>query len=475
MFSPVKALNKIPADPKKIHLIAVCGTAMGALACMLKDLGYSVTGSDTAVYPPMSDFLKSSGIEILPGFDAAHIPADCDLVVVGNAVSIDNPECQEMMRRGLPYCSMPQALNGLVAPGRQVLMVAGTHGKTTTSSLLAWLLESAGRKPSFFIGGILKNFERNYQICAGDYLVVEGDEYDTAFFDKKSKFFHFNPARLILTVVEFDHADIFADFDAVKSAFAELMQKLEPNCRLLAHEGAVLNDMVSQTAAMVWRYGEDPANDWRLGEFSFSDGLARFEVWYQNELWRVFTAPLVGRHNLNNALACIAVAHSLGLTKDEIAAGLLSFQGVKRRQEVRGEKNGVIVLDDFAHHPTAVKATIEAVRAFYPQRRLVAVFEPRSNTSMRSVFQAEYARAFDAADMAVISDVPLKHKVPQGQLFSLAQLLEDLKARGRDAHVFDGPDAIVAFLSARLTPDTVVLIMSNGGFGGIHQKLLDAL
>ena len=475
MFSPVKALNTIPADPKKIHLIAVCGTAMGALACMLKDLGYHVTGSDTAVYPPMSDYLKNAGIEILPGFEAGHIPAGCDLVVVGNAVSIDNPECQEMMRRGLPYCSMPQALNALVARDRQVLMVAGTHGKTTTASLLAWLLENAGRKPSFFIGGILKNFDRNYQIGTGDYLVVEGDEYDTAFFDKKSKFFHFNPARLILTGVEFDHADIFADFDAVKNAFAELMQTLKPACRLEACEGAVLDELAAQTPAAVWRYGTSLANDWRLGAFSFSDGLAHFEVWYQNELWQAFTAPLVGEHNLTNALACIAVACSLGLTKAEIAAGLLSFRGVKRRQEVRGEKNGVIVLDDFAHHPTAVKATIEAVRAFYPQRRLVAVFEPRSNTSMRSVFQAEYAKAFDAADLAVISDVPLKHKVPQGQLFSLQQLLNDLKARGRDACVFDGPDAIVNFLSTSLTPNTVVLIMSNGGFGGIHQKLLNAL
>lgn len=475
MFSPVKALNTIPANPKKIHLIAICGTAMGALACMLKDLGHDVTGSDTAVYPPMSDFFTGSGIEIQPGFVPEHIPHDCDLVVVGNAVSVENPECQEMMRRGLPYCSMPQALNALVARGKQVLMVTGTHGKTTTSSLLAWLLESAGRKPSFFIGGILKNFERNYQIGAGDYLVVEGDEYDTAFFDKKSKFFHFNPARLILTSVEFDHADIFADFAAVRTAFSELMYKLEPECLLLAGEGAVLDELAGETQAKVWRYGVNFDSDWRLGAFSFSDGLARFEVWHAGELWHDFTAPLVGVHNLNNALACIAVAHSLGLSKEEIGGGLLSFQGVKRRQEVRGEKNGIVVLDDFAHHPTAVKATIEAVKLFYPQRRLVAVFEPRSNTSMRSIFQQEYAGAFDAADMAVISDVSLKHKVPQGQLFSIAQLLDDLKKRGRDAYMFAGPDAIVDFLVERLEPDTVVLIMSNGGFGGIHQKLLNAL
>lgn len=475
MLSPLKALNKIPPDVKKIHLIAICGTAMGALACMLKDLGYTVSGSDSAVYPPMSDFLANAGIELRQGFTAGHIPADCDLVVVGNAVSIDNPECQETIRRGLPYCSMPQALNALAANGRQVLMVAGTHGKTTSTALLAWLLESSGQNPSFFIGGILKNFGGNYQIGSGDYLVVEGDEYDTAFFDKKSKFFHFNPARLILTSVEFDHADIFTDFAAVKSAFSELMQKLEPNCRLLACEGPVLNELAAQTTAKVWRYGESPDNDWRLGAFSFSDGLARFEVWHQGDLWHTFSAPLAGRHNLVNALACIAVACSLGLTKAEIAAGLLSFRGVKRRQEVFGEKNGIIVLDDFAHHPTAVKATIEAIRAFYPGRRLVAVFEPRSNTSMRSIFQAEYARAFDLADMAVISDVPLKHKVPPGQLFSLTQLADDLRARGRDAHVFDGPDAIVAFLRARLEPGAVVLIMSNGGFGGIHQKLLDAL
>lgn len=475
MLSPLKDLNTIPPDVKKIHLIAICGTAMGALACMLKDLGYDVSGSDSAVYPPMSEFLENAGIELRQGFSAGHIPADCDLVVVGNAVSIDNSECQETIRRGLPYCSMPQALNALAANGRQVLMVAGTHGKTTSTALLAWLLESAGRNPSFFIGGILKNFGRNYQIGSGDYLVVEGDEYDTAFFDKKSKFFHFNPASLIVTSMEFDHADIFADFEAVKSTFTELMQKLEPNCRLLICEGPALDELAARTAAKVWRYGESAANDWRLGAFSFSDGLACFEVWYQGDLWHTFTAPLAGRHNLANALACIAVACSLGLTKAEISAGLLSFRGVKRRQEVLGEKNGIIVLDDFAHHPTAVKATIEAIRAFYPERRLVAVFEPRSNTSMRNVFQAEYARAFDLADMALISDVPLKHKVPPGQLFSLTQLADDLRARGCDAHVFDGPDAIVTFLSTRLAPNTVVLIMSNGGFGGIHQKLLKAL
>lgn len=475
MLSPLKTLNKIPPDVKKIHLIAICGTAMGALGCMLKDLGYVVSGSDTAVYPPMSDFLENAGIELRQGFNAGHIPADCDLVVVGNAVSIDNPECQETIQRALPYCSMPQALNALVTNGRQVLMVAGTHGKTTSTALLAWLLESAGRNPSFFIGGILKNFGRNYQIGTGDYLVVEGDEYDTAFFDKKSKFFHFNPARLIVTSMEFDHADIFADFEAVKSAFTELMQKLESHCRLLLCEDPALDELAGHTAAKVWRYGESINNDWRLGAFNFSDGLAHFEVWCKDAQWHTFSAPLAGRHNLINALACIAAASSLGLTKAEIAAGLLSFRGVKRRQEVFGEKNGIIVLDDFAHHPTAVKATIEAIRAFYPVRRLVAVFEPRSNTSMRSVFQAEYAKAFDAADMAVISDVPLKHKVPPGQLFSLTQLVDDLRTRGRDAHVFDGPDAIVAFLSARLEPGAVVLIMSNGGFGGIHQKLLDAL
>lgn len=475
MLSPVKALNIIPANPKNIHLIAVCGTAMGALACMLKELGHNVTGSDTAVYPPMSDYLQNAGINILPGFAAEHIPANCDLVVVGNAVSIDNPECQETLRRGLAYCSMPQALNGLVAQNRKVLMVAGTHGKTTTASLLAWLLEKAGREPSYFIGGILKNFERNYQISAGEYLVVEGDEYDTAFFDKKSKFFHFNPLRLILTGVEFDHADIFSDFNAVKTAFDELLRKLEPGCLLLAAQSQVLDELKANTKAHVWRYGESPHNDWRLGECSFSDGLAHFEVWFHGAWWHTFSAPLMGRHNLNNALACIATAASLGLSKSEIAEGLLSFKGVKRRQEIRGEKNGVIVLDDFAHHPTAVKATIEAVRAFYPNRTLTAVFEPRSNTSMRNVFQHEYAMAFDAADMAIISDVPLKHKVPSAELFSLGQLLNDLKARKVNAYVFEGPDAIVAFLQKQLKPNSVVLVMSNGGFGNIHQKLLNAL
>lgn len=475
MLTPVKALNKIPENPVKIHLIAVCGTAMGALACMLKELGYTVTGSDAAVYPPMSDYLRAAGIEILEGFAPEHIPVDCDLVVVGNAVSVNNAECQETMRRGLPYCSMPQALNKLAAKNKQVLMVSGTHGKTTTSSLLAWLLQSAGRNPSFFIGGILNNFNRNYQIGAGEYLVVEGDEYDTAFFDKKSKFFHFNPARLILTGIEFDHADIFADLDAVKAAFGGLLQKLEPDCLLLAGQGPAVNQLLPQTQAKVWRYGTNINGNWRLGAYSFANGLAGFEVWFKDALWHTFKAPLVGEHNLVNALACIAVAHSLGLSTNEIAAGLLSFKGVKRRQEVRGEKNGVIVIDDFAHHPTAVKATINAVKAFYPGKTLAAVFEPRSNTSMRSVFQQDYAQAFENADFTVISDVPLKHKVPPGQLLQINRLVDDLKAQGQKAYALDGPDAIVDFLKPRLKPNTVVLIMSNGGFGGIHEKLLNAL
>lgn len=475
MLTPQQALNVIPNHVKNIHLIAVCGTAMGALACMLKDKGYVVSGSDISIYPPMSDFLQNIGIEILEGFAPEHIPADCELVVVGNAVSVGNAECQEMIRRDLCYCSMPQALNLLVAPDKQVLMVAGTHGKTTTSSLLAWLLESAGLQPSFFIGGILKNFARNYQLGAGPYIVVEGDEYDTAFFDKKSKFFHFDPARLILTSVEFDHADIFADFAAVRAAFSELMAKLGSDCLVLGGEGPALDDLLPETRARVLRYGVQAQADWRLGAFSFSGGLAHFEVWHQGKLWYNFHAPLVGEHNLTNVLACIAVAESLGLSREQIAHGLLSFAGVKRRQEVRGTKNGVIVLDDFAHHPTAVKATVQAVRAFYPAKRLVAVFEPRSNTSMRSVFQAEYAGAFDAADLTVISDVPLKHKVPPGQLFSVKQLVSDLRSRGLDAHLFPGAAAIVAFLKAQLESDTVVLVMSNGGFDNIHQCLLDAL
>jgi len=466
----------IPSRIRSVHLIAVCGTAMGALAVMLKELGLAVSGSDRNVYPPMSTFLERHGIEVMNGFAAEHLQHRPDLVVVGNAVTRDNPEAQAMREKGFCFCSLPEALNHFAAAGKETLLVAGTHGKTTTSALLAWLLQQAGLDPSFMIGGIVQNFNGNYQLGAGRFFVVEGDEYDTAYFDKGPKFLHFRPMAAAVTSVEFDHADIYRDLAHVKSAFRRFIDRMPPASLLAAYDddpnlAALLNQ---GCPCQVVRYGQRPDSLWRLGRVVPQAPLTRFEVWQGDDRFGVFETRLIGMHNLRNALAAIVLAHRAGVGREALAAGLRSFVGVKRRQEVRGQKGGVTVIDDFAHHPTAVRETVQAVKRFYPSR-LVAVFEPRTNTSMRDVFQETYASCFDQADLVCIRQPALLAKIPEGQRFSSARLVADLRARGREAHFFEDTDQILTFLKERLRPQDVVLIMSNGGFDNIHARLLDQL
>jgi UDP-N-acetylmuramate: L-alanyl-gamma-D-glutamyl-meso-diaminopimelate ligase len=469
-------LNTIPADARRVHLIAACGTAMGALACMLKDLGFDVTGSDQKIYPPMSRFLAERGVRMFDGFRPENLAHRPDLVVVGNAVPRTNPEAVELERLRLPFCSMPQAVNHFIAAGRRALMVVGTHGKTTTSALLAWLLHSAGRDPSFVIGGIVTGFGSNYRVGRGGEIVLEGDEYDTAFFDKGPKFLHYRPAVTVLTGIEFDHADIYRDLEHVKSAFRRLVSGLSGDSLLVAFDrDANVDAVIGDTPARVLRYGREPESDWRLGEVAASAPWTRFEVLKDGAFYATFRTRMIGTHNLLNALADIGVADHLGLSVAAIGSGLETFSGVRRRQEVRGEARGIVVIDDFAHHPTAVRETIAAVRSSYPGRRLVAVFEPRTNSSMRRVFQAAYAESFDRADLICIRRPSMLEKVPEGERFSSEHLAADLAQRGKIAHFFADTAAIIDFVVAEGRPGDVVLVMSNGGFDNIHEKLLNAL
>lgn len=475
-MSTTDAGHRIPRRVESVHLIAVCGTAMGALAAMLQEMGLSVTGSDRNVYPPMSTFLAARGIRVQEGYAPEHLARRPDLVVVGNAVSRDNPEVEAMLRLGLPYCSMPEALNHFAAAGKQTLLVAGTHGKTTTASLLAWLLHAAGVDPSYMIGGILGNFDGNYRIGGGPYFVVEGDEYDTAYFDKGPKFLHYRPTAAVLTSVEFDHADIFRDLAHVKSAFRRFLERLPAESLLLAYDDdANIDDVLPAAGCRVWRYGRSPAADWRLGRVRVAPPDTHFEAWCGTALFGEFRTPMIGEHNLMNTLAAIAGAHSLGIGAQALIRGLAGFRGVKRRQEVRGVVRGVVVIDDFAHHPSAVRETVRAVKSFYGDRRLIAVFEPRTNTSMRDVFQAVYPVCFEGADRVCIRRPPLLHKIPADRRFSSEKLVADLCRRGCAARYFADTEAIIAHLAAEARAGDVILVMSNGGFDNIHARLLDAL
>lgn len=470
---------------KRIHLVAACGTGMGTLACILKKMGYIVTGSDHNVYPPMSDFLENNGIRLFSGFSGSNISEDPgqvpDLVIIGNAVTRDNPEAVAVMQRGLAYMSMPQAVNHFIASDKKIILVTGTHGKTTTSSIMAHLLETAGLSPSFMIGGILKDFNSSFKIGDGEYMVIEGDEYDTAFFDKGPKFMHYDPVITIMTGIEFDHADIFKDLDHICRAFNALALKVKDKSRIIAYkQNANLMQVLERAGVEPQTYGPDAmwqVHDHRLSSEPDPDTgrlhtLAR--ITGPDTDIRIQT-DMPGQHNLINATACIAAARSLGIGEEDIARALSTFSGVKRRQEIRGLVAGVTVMDDFAHHPTAVKETIAAVKPFYPRGRLIAVFEPRTNTSMRSVFQATYPECFDLADLTCICSPGVKKNIPEKERFSSERLAQDICKRGKDAHHFQDPDQVIDFLVPILKPNDLVLIMSNGGFGNIHQRLLERL
>lgn len=469
-------LDNMPKEVHSIHLIAVCGTGMGALACLLKEIGYDVTGSDQHVYPPMSDFLISRGISLFEGYGAGNLNPQPDLVVVGNAVSKDNPEVQAMQALKVPYCSMPQAINRFAAAGKRQIVVTGTHGKTTTSSFIAWMLACAGLDPSFLIGGIVSDFDSNYRLGQGDYMVLEGDEYDTAYFDKGPKFLHYIPEIAVLTSVEFDHADIFNDLAHIKQTFGRLLSGIPSQSTLLAYDqDSNVSEILPKSSCRVNMYGHLQESDWCLGDHFIEPPFTRFSVFHKGTLWGEFKTRMIGRHNLRNLLAGIAIGAHVGVSRADLAKALETFKGVRRRQEVRGVKNEIIVIDDFAHHPTAVLETVNAVKSFYENRRLIAVFEPRTNSSRRNVFQSVYPGAFQSADVVCIRQAPLLEKIPDDQRFSSEKLVADLKEQGKDAFFFPDTDAIIDYLIQHARPNDVLLMMSNGGFDNIHVRLLDTL
>lgn len=464
------------SNVKRIHLIAVCGTGMASLAGLLKERGFAVTGSDQNVYPPMSDQLAALGVDVMIGYKPENLDsAKPDLVVVGNAISRDNPEVVEVQKRGLPLLSMPQAIARFFLEDRFPIVVAGTHGKTTTASLLAWILERCGRSPSFLVGGILKNFGRSYQLGSGNDFVLEGDEYDTAFFDKGPKFLHYRPRMLILNAVEFDHADIYKNLDHVLESFARLVALLPKDGVIFADgDNANVRKIIEKAPCRVVSFGLEAgasltADDVTLGE------RTRFRALRDGREIGRFESPLPGRHNLKNLLAVLGVVLERGATVPDIQGSLSDFESVKRRQEVLGTFRGVTLIDDFAHHPTAVAETLAALRGRYGNAKLWAVFEPRSNTTRRNVFQKDFVRAFDPADEIVFAAPYLAEKIPEGERLHPEEIVADLKARGKKASFLPSIDDIVSLIARDAKPGDVVCFMSNGGFGGIYQKTISTL
>ncbi len=471
-----------PIDPeavRTVHLMAIAGTGMGAFARLLQEAGYQVRGSDEKVWPPMSDLLRAAGIRWMEGFRPENLEPPPDLVIVGNVIRRVNPEAQAMRDRHLPHLSFPEALGALFLEGRHSVVVAGTHGKTTTSTLVAWLLHHNRRDPSFLVGGVGQNLGDSARLGGGPHFVVEGDEYDTAYFDKGPKLLHYRPRSAILTSIELDHADIYRDLAHYVSAFERFVALLPEDGFLAAWAGsdrvlAVARRCPGTVETYAARDGVDA--DWTAGDLVLGADGARFRLVHRGEDLGEMHLPLGGRHNVENALGAAAVATRLGLTPEEIAAGLATFEGVRRRQEIRGEPDGVTVIDDFAHHPTAVAETVQAIRSRYPGRRLWAVFEPRSNTARRNLYQARYAEAFDGADQVVISaPPPHPDPIPEAERFDPPGLAEALRARGLEARHLAGPEAILEALVAETNPGDVVLLMSNGAFGGLPARLVEAL
>ncbi len=461
---------------RRIHLIAICGVGMAALAGMLKQRGYDVSGSDENVYPPMSTLLERLGITIRPGFGAANLADRPDLVVVGNKVSRTNPEVEALLRGGLPYVSFPQALAELFLAGRRSIVIAGTHGKTTSTALLAWVLEQAGRDPSMMVGGEALDFGGNYKLGAGELFVVEGDEYDTAFFDKGPKFLHYRPQAVLLTAVEFDHADIYRDLAHVQEAFRLLMDLLPAAAPFVVAADFPHALEVAAAHSRVVTFGLGAA-EWQATHLRDADGYTCFDISHRGVLQCTARVRQPGAINARNALGVFVMARELGLGAGEILPGLASFRGVARRQEHVGDFHGITVIDDFAHHPTAVAGAIAALRLRYPRRRLWAVFEPRSNTSRRKVFQHQYVAAFAQADEVVIGGVFQKQTdvITAADSFSLEQLTGDLGARGLHARAIADPEDIAAALARECRAGDVILLMSNGSFGGLRQKLTATL
>ena len=464
---------------EEVYLIGICGTGMGALAGLFQEAGCRVRGSDEAVYPPMSTHLAERGIEVLQGYDPAHLDPAPDLVVVGNACRPTHPEAAYAREHGLVQASFPEALAHyfLKHERRRSIVVAGTHGKTTTTGLLVHTLQFTGADPGFLVGGVMQNTDRTYALGADQPFVVEGDEYDSAYFDKRPKMMHYVPDRAVVTSMEYDHADVYPDEDDYREAFEAFAGTLDPRDGILVLCGDDPNvaALARHTDARVRTYGLDDANDVCAVDVETTADGQRFTITMGGIPRGEYYLPMHGRHNLQNALAVATIAFTEGCSSSQIADAFSSFQGMKRRQEVRGEAGGVLVVDDFAHHPTAVRLTVEAARSAYPDRRLVAVFEPRSNTSRRKIFEARYGKAFDAADHAYLKAPPVRHNDVADAMLDPEAVVDRIRKRGTAADAFPTTDALLNALSDRLSPGDAVLIMSNGNFDGLHDRLLERL
>ena len=467
-------------NPRHIHLIGICGTAMASLAGMLQERGFRVTGSDAASYPPMSTFLESLEIPVAQPFAASNLDPRPDLVVVGNALSRGNVELERLLDERIPFCSLPQLLHDEFLVGKEVLVVAGTHGKTTTTSMLAWIFETAGLQPSFLIGGIAENFGRSFGLGEGKHFILEGDEYDTAFFDKGPKFLHYFPDAVILTSVEFDHADIYKDLDAVETAFKRLVNLVPRRGRIVGFDAgesassstsSSIDRCLQKAFCSVERYGNSDRAGWKVVDLKLKEDRTCWSVLRDGKRWADFEFPLGGEYNVWNATAAAALAATYKIPKDVIAKALKTFRSVKRRLEVKAEINGVTIIDDFAHHPTAIEQTILALRARYSHSRLWVVLEPRSNTMRRNVLQDALARSLSLADQVVIAAVFKSEAIPEAERLDLNRVIGDIQKRGKQARILADADAIVKAIAPELRERDVVAILSNGGFGGIYEKL----
>jgi len=450
---------------------------MAPLAGMLKERGYTVTGSDTNVYPPASTLLSSLGILWSEGFRAENLKPPPDLIVVGNAVSRGNPELEAALDEKIPYWSMPQTLEELFLPGHTSIVIAGTHGKTTTTALLAWIFHVAGRRPDFLVGGVAPNFgDQSYALGGGEEFIIEGDEYDSAYFDKSPKFLHYHPDELILTSLEFDHADIYPNLAAIEVQFRQLVNLVPRRGRILVWgEAPNLVACTEKAFCAVERYGLTPEMDWYAGDIEWRDGMTHFRVAYHGKEVARIRMPLAGRHNVMNALACVAMSFSRGVEHEAMEAALAKFQGVRRRLEIKGEAGGVTVVEDFAHHPTAIRASIEAARSRWPGRRLWVAFEPRSNTMRRRVFQDELAGALATADGAVLGPVNRPHLLADEERLDPQYVTAAIREQGKPARAFGSSAEIAEYFSREVAAGDLVMVMSNGSFDGLCGKLLESL
>jgi UDP-N-acetylmuramate: L-alanyl-gamma-D-glutamyl-meso-diaminopimelate ligase len=469
-----------PSKKQHIHVIGIAGSAMAPLAGMLREHGFRVTGSDAGVYPPASTLLDALGIAYNHSFDAANLIPHPDLVIVGNIIARGNPELEETLERKIPYRSMPEILEEVFLPGKHSIVVSGTHGKTTTTAMLAWIFYSAGKQPTFLVGGIAENFGKSYGLGAGPEMILEGDEYETAFWDRGPKFFHYHPDDLIITALEYDHADIYADFDVYQLAFKRLVNLVPRNGRVLIwgdtrDSGPALRQAAAKAFCPVITYGFSSENDWIASEPGFDGDHMKFHVTHAGKAFGEFSLAASGRHNVLNALAAIIVAQGRGISIESLRKSLASFQSVRRRLDVKGEYHGVLVVDDFAHHPTAVRATIEAARGRWPNRRLWAILEPRSNSMRRKVFQDSLPQALALADCVALGGVFRAQQLGDENRLDPETVAASVRALGKEASVISGGEAMAEFLAANAKSNDLLLIMSNGSFDGLCEKLLTKL